>query len=65
MSVKEIQTAIVELLPGELVSLLEWIEEFRSEEWDRQVAQDVEAGRFDAARQRVREQRQAGLCRPL
>ena len=65
MSVKEIQTAIVELPPGELVSLLEWIEEFQSEEWDRQVAQDVEAGRFDALRQRVREQRQAGLCRPL
>ncbi len=65
MSVKEIQTAIVELPPGELVSLLEWIEEFQSDEWDRQIAQDVEAGRFDALRQRVREQRQAGLCRPL
>jgi len=65
MSVKEIQTAIVELPPGELVNLLEWIEEFRSEEWDRQIAQDVEAGRFDALRQRVREQRHAGLCRPL
>lgn len=65
MSVREIQTAIVELPPGELVNLLEWIEEFQSEEWDRQVAQDVEAGRFDALRQRVREQRQAGLCRPL
>ncbi len=65
MSIKEIQTAIVELPPGELVSLLEWIEEFQSDGWDCQIAQDVEAGRFDALRQRVREQRQAGLCRPL
>jgi len=65
MSVQEIQTAIVELPQGELANLLEWIEEFRSDEWDRQIAQDVEAGRFDALWQRVREQRQAGLCQPL
>ena len=65
MSVKEIQTAIIELPPGELANLLEWIEEYRADAWDRQIAQDVEAGRFDALRQRVREQRQAGQCRPL
>jgi len=65
MSVKEIQTAIVELPPGELAGFLEWIEEFRADAWDEQIARDVEAGRFDALRQRVREQRQAGLCRPL
>ena len=65
MSVKEIQTAIVELPQEELVNLLDWIEEYRSDQWDRQIAQDVESGRFDALRQRVREQRQAGLCQPL
>ncbi len=65
MSVKEIQTAIVELPQEELANLLDWMEEYRAEQWDRQIAQDVEAGRFDALRQRVREQRQAGLCRPL
>lgn len=65
MSVQEIQTAIVELPQEELANLLDWIEEYRSDQWDRQIAQDVEAGRFEALRQRVREQRQAGLCRPL
>ena len=65
MSVKEIQTAIVELPQEELANLLDWIEEYRSDAWDRQIVQDVEAGRFDALRQRVQEQRQAGLCRPL
>jgi hypothetical protein len=65
MSVTEIQTAIIELPSEELANLLEWIKEYRSDAWDRQIAQDVEAGRFDALRQRVREQRQAGLCRPL
>ena len=65
MSVQEIQTAIVELPPGELQNLLEWIEEYRSDAWDRQIAQDVETGRFDALRERVREQRQAGQCQPF
>lgn len=65
MSVQEIQTAIVELPPGEREDLWEWIEEYRSDAWDRQIARDVEAGRFDALRQRVREQRQAGQCRPF
>ena len=65
MRVKEIQTAIIELPPGELANLLEWIEEYRSDEWDREISQDVGAGRLDALRQRVREQRQAGLCKPL
>jgi len=65
MSVKEIQSAITQLPTGELAALLEWIEEYRAEAWERQIAQDVEAGRFEVLRQRVREQRQAGLCQPL
>ena len=65
MSVKEIQTAIVGLPQEELANLLDWIEEYRFDQWDRQIAQDVESGNFDALRQRVREQRQAGLCQPL
>ena len=65
MNVNEIQTAIVELPQDELVNLLDWIDEYRADQWDRQIAQDVEAGHFDALRQRVHEQRQAGLCRPF
>ena len=66
MSVKEIQSAIIELPVGELATLLEWIEEYRAEaSWDRQIAGDVEAGRFDRFRERVQQQRQAGQCLPL
>lgn len=60
MSVQDIQTAIAELPTGELESLVEWVEEYRAEAWDRQIERDVEAGRFDALRERVRGQRQAG-----
>ena len=60
MSMQEIQAAITELPENELESLMTWIEEYREAAWNRQIAQDVDAGRFDALRERVRQQRQAG-----
>lgn len=65
MSVQEIQSAIVELPSAELETLAEWMDEYRADAWDRQIAQDVEAGRFDALRERVWQQRQAGECKTL
>lgn len=41
MSVQEIQAAIAALPAGELADLLEWIEEYRVNTWDRQVAQGM------------------------
>ena len=41
MSVQEIQSAIAALPAGELAELLEWIEEYRVNTWDRQVAQEM------------------------
>jgi len=60
-----IKTKISQLPPTELADFAQWFEEFQKEAWDRQIARDVEAGRFDALRQRVREQSEAGLCWPL
>ena len=65
MSVQDIQTAIAELPDSELEPLIAWIDEYRANAWDTQIAHDVEAGRFDALRERVRQQRQSGQCRPL
>ena len=41
MSVIEIETAISQLPPAELTELLEWIKEYRSDAWDREIAQDA------------------------
>lgn len=35
MSVQDIQTAIAELPGGEIGALMEWIEEYQAEAWDR------------------------------
>lgn len=65
MSITEIKTIVSQLPPADLAEFAEWFEELQADAWDRQIEADVEAGRFDALRQRVREQREAGLCRPL
>ena len=41
MNVEEIQSAIVELPSEELTTLLEWIEKYRAETWDRQIGQKM------------------------
>ena len=65
MSIKEIKTIIAQLPPPELADLTEWFEEFQADAWDRQIANDVKAGRFEAILQRVDEQAESGQCRPL
>ncbi len=65
MSVQEIETVISQLPPTDLAELAQWFEEFQADAWDRQIAQDVRAGRFDAILQRVDEQAESGQCTPL
>ena len=65
MSIAEIKTIIAGLPPPELADLTQWFHEFEADAWDRQIARDVQAGRFDALLRRVDEQAEAGQCRPL
>lgn len=53
MDVKEIESAITQLSPSELAKLAKWFEEFQAQFWDRQLEQDVEAGRFDTLLEEV------------
>ena len=65
MSITEIKTIISQLPPTDLADLTEWFEEFQEDAWDRQIANDVKAGRFEAIFQRVDEQVESGQYRPL
>ena len=65
MSVTEIKSIISELPPPDLADLTEWLEEFQADAWDRQIAADVKAGRFDSILRKVDEQAESGQCRPL
>ena len=65
MNAEEIRGAIAALPPGELDALLEWIEEYRADAWDRRIEADALVGRLDALGQQADREFEAGRCRPL
>jgi hypothetical protein len=48
MSVTEIEAAITELTSKDLDELISWLAEHHARVWDRQIEEDLEAGRLDA-----------------
>ncbi len=48
MSITEMKTAIRKLPAPEVAELMTWLERYHEQLWDRRIADDLEAGRFDA-----------------
>lgn len=65
MSVKEIEAAIARLPAKELAELMTWLEEYHAQVWDKQIEDDLEAGRLDTLLSEVDRDYEAGLSRPL
>ncbi|MEM8559021.1 MAG: hypothetical protein AAGG50_14465 [Bacteroidota bacterium] len=65
MSVQELEAAIAKLPPDQLAALAEWFDEYRADEWDRQIEADAKAGRLDALVAEAQEDIAAGRIRPL
>ncbi len=65
MSVKEVKIAIAQLSPKELAELMAWLEEYHAQIWDKQIEEDLEAGRLDALLAEVDKEYEAGLGQPL
>ena len=65
MSVNEIEIAITQLPETELVELMAWLENYYAEMWDKQIENDLEAGRLDALLEKVDKEYEAGQGKPL
>ena len=65
MSAEELKGSVAQLSAEELANFTRWFEEFMADQWDRQIAADIIAGRLDAAGQRADEDYKAGRCTPL
>ena len=65
MSVKEIEKAITELSPAEIAELTDWFAEFQADAWDKQIAVDSVAGKFDSLVDQANRDCNAGRCKPL
>jgi hypothetical protein len=65
MSVTEIESAIRQLPAGDLAKLMAWLQEHHEQVWDKQIEDDLEAGRLDAVLAEVDKEYEAGLAKPL
>ena len=52
--VEAIEARIRDLPPQEFASLREWFHEFENECWDRQIASDFKAGKFNKLIEKAR-----------
>lgn len=57
--------AVTNLPLPELTSFRKWVDEFYAQQWDRQIEDDLEAGRLDSLLAEVDEEYEAGLAQPL
>lgn len=65
MSVKEIEGAVAQLPAKEVIELMSWLTEHHAQRWDKQIEDDLDAGRLDALLAEVDKEHEAGLTWPL
>jgi hypothetical protein len=65
MSIQELENAIRQLSHDDFLQLAHWLDEYRAEQWDRQIEADIAAGRLDDAGRRADADFDAGRCTPL
>jgi cell division inhibitor SulA len=64
-TVKEIESAITQLEPGEVHAVADWLQEYREELWDKQMAADARAGKLDPLIQKAKADTRAGKVTPF
>jgi hypothetical protein len=64
-TVEEIKAAIERLPPDERASLAYWVLARAEAEWDRRIADDIEAGRLDAVTAEVDRDARTGDLREM
>ena len=65
MSVEELELVVSGLAPDDLALFARWFDEFRAEQWDRQIEADILAGKLDAAGRRADDDFESGRCTSL
>ena len=65
MSVQEIEANVSQLSLPEVRELKEWINDYHSRLWDKQIEHDLDSGGLDALLAEVDAEYEAGLAKPL
>lgn len=64
-TVQEIEQAVRQLPPDQLANFRAWFAEFDAEAWDRQLEQDIAAGKLDSLAQEALNDQREGRCTEL
>ena len=59
-TVKEIESAITQLDPKEVQAVADWLQEYRDELWDKQIAKDAKAGKLNSLIKKAKAGHRAG-----
>jgi hypothetical protein len=62
---EEIESAVAALPPQELSRFRAWFEQFDADAWDKQIEEDVKAGKLDEMADRAIRDFHAGRCTEL
>jgi len=65
MSIEELELVVSHLPADELDLFAKWFDEFRAQQWDRQIESDILGGRLDAAGHRADDDFETGRCNPI
>ena len=60
--IEKIEHEIQGLSPSELAAFRRWFREFDAEAWDRQIEEDIKAGKLDALGNAALKSFEAGKC---
>lgn len=63
--VEQLQAEIASLSPEDARRVAQWLEEFLSDQWDKQIEEDAKAGRLDALTEQALREIDAGETQPL
>ena len=62
---EKIEQEIASLSQAEIFKLADWFAEFHADAWDRQMVEDVSAGRLDKLAEQALADHRAGRTTPL
>jgi hypothetical protein len=65
MNITELKTAVKELSKNELAEFAKWFNEFQEALWDKQIEQDMKAGKFDALIRQAEQAFSEGKCKEI
>jgi hypothetical protein len=64
-TIEEIERAVRQLPSEHLAAFRAWFAEFDAEVWDREMEEDIQAGRLDALADEALDDLRAGRCTDL